>query len=66
MKVFYMCYVDGQRGATKKHDTFELAHTEAQRLANLNPRAQVTILEAVSSVIKSDLVFAGRLPELPF
>jgi len=33
MKTFYMIYVEGKSSPTMKHDTFEAAEAEAQRLS---------------------------------
>lgn len=55
-KRFWMIHGIGQREPTMRHESFELAHTEAKRLARNNPGTAFAVLEAVALVFKQDVV----------
>lgn len=47
VETFYMVYVDGQSGSTKKHETLEEARTEAERLGVRRIWTKVYVLQVV-------------------
>lgn len=55
-KKFWMIYGVGQRAPTMRHESFDLAHSEAKRLARNNPGIEFVVLEAVAAVFKQDVV----------
>lgn len=55
-KKFWMIYGIGQREPTMRHESFDLAHYEAKRLARNNPGIEFVVLEAVAAVFKQDVV----------
>lgn len=46
---FWMVYVDGRHGPTRKHESYESAYAEAERLARLNPGAKVSVLSEMGT-----------------
>lgn len=51
MSKFYMCCVDGGNAPKMRHETFEIAIAEANRLAKLPTcRGRVYVLESIESV----------------
>jgi hypothetical protein len=64
MKKFYMVYVEGRQSPTHKHEQFESAHREAERLTR-STRQKAYVLEAISSCHMTDILYEGAVP-IPF
>lgn len=45
-----------------KHENYEDACNEAERLAKLNQGIKIYVLECVSSCVKDDVVWSGKIP----
>ena len=45
MNTFYMVFVEGKSGSTKKHETFEQAHNEAERLREIEKDKNIYMLK---------------------
>ncbi|HEU4986888.1 MAG TPA: hypothetical protein VFT89_07465 [Rhizobiaceae bacterium] len=54
---FWMIYGMGQRPPTIRHESFESARSEAQRLARMVPGVRFFILETVAAAEKVDVQF---------
>lgn len=54
---FWMIYGMGQSVPTMKHDTFEAARTEAERLARFNPNIEFFVLQSIACAKKVDVEF---------
>lgn len=57
MNKFYMVWVEGKPTPTKKHDSFESAKTEAERIASKQPGDKAIILESVGHYEKQDVAY---------
>jgi hypothetical protein len=55
LEAFWMVYGEGCTQPTKKHDTEQLAITEAERLARLKPGITFTVLRAICCCVKKDV-----------
>lgn len=44
---FFMVWMDGGRGPSQKHDTYDSACAEAKRLAQKNPREAFVVLQSL-------------------
>lgn len=64
-KKFYMVWCEIGNPPTVKHETHDKACREAERLATFNPGRTFHVLECVTSVKKSDLIWTGEMP-VPF
>lgn len=56
-ETFYMLYLDGGGAPTVCHGTKEAAKAEAERLARAHSGRRVYVMQAVASVIKSDVAW---------
>ena len=53
---FWMVYGIGQREPAYRHEDYDSAAREASRLARNHPGTAFVVLEAITAVIKSDLI----------
>lgn len=57
----------GAGSPTFRHTTPQSAKTEAERLARLHPNQEFVVLEAIGSVIKTDITWSSYAPgDIPF
>lgn len=62
---FYLVWCDGGGIPTAKHLSHSSACNEAERLAKNNSGKVFHVLECVTSVRRSDMVWSGEMP-VPF
>jgi len=65
MKKFWMVFLEGGSAPSHKHESFDSAFAEMERLAKNHRGRKAWVLEAISSVVASDLIYEGDSP-LPF
>lgn len=66
-KEFWMVWRDNGHAPTRKHATEAEARSEAERLARVNPGAELHVLQAFASCKKLDVMWRGEFPnEVPF
>lgn len=65
MNTFWLVWSPDGHNPQHRHATDTLAKQEAERLARSNPGKEFFVLEALGSVVKSDLVWT-MAQDLPF
>ena len=63
---FWLVWCESGGAPTVKHDSYEIAKGEAERLARANRGRRFTVLQAIAHAVVDDVQFVEYGDEIPF